>query len=593
MVADRLSFYWQIFLATLATSLISAMLTYGFLGGFSGRWHRRQAERELESLAKRIGERILPDLLAERFDEVARRLSPEFWPLGDRVTVVLPSGRVVADSHADMAELDLHDRRPEVAQALQTGQPAPSTRFSYTLRQRLLYVAVPVGAANGPAAVVRTARPEPRVLEELVRFRAESSVVLITVGLVAVALCFWAAAWLNRPLAELNRWVHSPTWPAAAQRPLRKGPSDLLELGNAVRQLGEQLEQHRASAAQAQRTLQAVVATVPLGIVLADPAGQIKSLNAVAAGILRVAPGQAAGRQLLESLRSSAVADLLEQLRLGGTPPPAEFSLPGRQEQLLRITAGRVGDEAGRTTELLLVLEDVTYRRRLDLAHKQLVASVGHELRTPLTSIRGYAETLLEGALDDAANARRFLQTIVAQSDRMLEMIVALLNLSRLEQDAEASHVDMEPLSVADILHAAEETCRPEAEGKSIQVQIDCPELVQVRGNRRLLQQALVNLLDNAIKFSPAGSVVALRATRVADRIHIAVEDQGCGIEARHLAHVFEPFYRVPQAESSGARGSGIGLALVRQIALVHGGSASAESRPGQGSRFSLALPAV
>jgi two-component system phosphate regulon sensor histidine kinase PhoR len=240
----------------------------------------------------------------------------------------------------------------------------------------------------------------------------------------------------------------------------------------------------------------------------------------------------------------------------------------------------------------LVVLHDTTRLRRLENVRRDFVANVSHELRTPVTSIKGFVETLLDGAMDDPESTRRFLRIILRQANRLNAIIEDLLTLSRIERGTEEVTIELGEDSVGEVLQAAIEMCQQSAADKGISLHLDCPPTLRLRMNAHLLEQAVVNLVGNAVKYSEPGSTVHIGACQDGGDIVIQVKDRGCGIEAKHLPRLFERFYRVDKARSRELGGTGLGLAIVKHIALAHRGAVEVESAVGHGSTFSIRLPA-
>ena len=239
------------------------------------------------------------------------------------------------------------------------------------------------------------------------------------------------------------------------------------------------------------------------------------------------------------------------------------------------------------------MLHDVTRLRQLEHVRSDFVANVSHELKTPITSIKGFVETLLDGALDDHDNAVRFLEISLRQVNRLDAIIEDLLVLSRLETGPQEQHSRLESGPVRSVLEAAIEMCEKKISDKNIDIQLECPLGLTVPMNAHLLEQAVINLVDNAVKYSEPDATVRVSAAQDRDAVVVRVQDFGCGIERKHLPRLFERFYRVDKARSRELGGTGLGLAIVRHIALVHRGSVSVESEIGAGSTFSISLPAT
>jgi two-component system phosphate regulon sensor histidine kinase PhoR len=240
-------------------------------------------------------------------------------------------------------------------------------------------------------------------------------------------------------------------------------------------------------------------------------------------------------------------------------------------------------------------MNDMTRLHKLENLRRDFVANVSHELKTPITSIQGYVETLLDGALENSADARRFLEIIAKQSSRLDAIIDDLLTLSRIEQKTDQQDIILEPTAILPLLESAVMTCQPQAEEKKSRINIQCPENLKADINKNLIEQAVMNLLKNAIMYSPEKSAITVKAypskSAEQEKIIIAVEDQGIGIASEHLERLFERFYRCDKGRSKERGGTGLGLSIVKHIAMAHGGSVAVKSQLGQGSVFSISIP--
>ncbi|MEJ2663579.1 MAG: ATP-binding protein [Spirochaetia bacterium] len=240
---------------------------------------------------------------------------------------------------------------------------------------------------------------------------------------------------------------------------------------------------------------------------------------------------------------------------------------------------------------VLLVLRDITRMRKLENVRKEFAMNVSHELRTPLTSIKGFVETILEKSIKNPLETKRFLSIIEQQTDRVIAIVDDLMSLARLEKDTERGSIELSPLGIDEVIQRARGACESAAREKEIVLRVTCEKDLRIQGNPLLLEQALVNLIDNAIKYSDKKSEISLQGTRLGGDIVIRVSDHGCGIPEEHLPRIFERFYRVDKARSSELGGTGLGLAIVKHIAQAHGGRAEVESRVDEGSTFSIILP--
>ncbi|MBU4393653.1 MAG: ATP-binding protein, partial [Proteobacteria bacterium] len=261
------------------------------------------------------------------------------------------------------------------------------------------------------------------------------------------------------------------------------------------------------------------------------------------------------------------------------------------QEKYFYAHGTRLQDRQGHIAGALIVLNDVTKLRRLESIRRDFVANVSHELKTPITSIEGFAETLLDGALDEPEDARRFVEIIGKQASRLHAIVEDLLALSRVEQEARREEIVLQELPVAEILQSAIQSCSSRVEEEDMTISLVCAEEITARINPALLEQAVVNLLDNAVKYSGKGSEIRVEAEKNANEVLIRISDNGVGIAPQDIPRIFERFYRVDKARSAKLGGTGLGLSIVKHIVAAHHGHITVESSPGKGSIFTINLP--
>ena len=359
-----------------------------------------------------------------------------------------------------------------------------------------------------------------------------------------------------------------------------------------LNQMADQLRERLAELTRQKGEGEAVLGSLVEGVIAVDREERVVSVNRAALAWIRLSVDKAAGSHLQEALRNHEVESLVREVLGHGESREREIAWPGGGGTLLQVRGTAWRDQAGQQAGVVLTLHDVTRLRRLERVRSDFVANVSHELKTPITAIQGFVETLRDGALDDRKEAERFLAIVGRQADRLNTIIEDLLLLSRLEQgDASALPVVLETGSLREIIQAAVETCAPRAEERQMRVTWECPEGLSARINARLFAHALINLVDNAVKYSDPGREIAIRAEAREGEILLGVRDQGWGIGSEHLPRLFERFYRVDKARSRQFGGSGLGLAIAKHILSIHGGQVTVESELGKGSVFTLHLP--
>ncbi|HEX8539408.1 MAG TPA: ATP-binding protein [Cystobacter sp.] len=371
----------------------------------------------------------------------------------------------------------------------------------------------------------------------------------------------------------------------------REDEQDRLEevanLQGAIDSLHQQLSARNAGLNQESRTLTAVLDGMAEGIWVTDAEGTVVRHNDALRGMLQTA-GDIIGQRPLALLRNDGLNEAVIRACREGASTRLELTLEGLFPRTLAI---RVTPLGGDLPGSAAVFHDVTELRHLEKVRKDFVANVSHELRTPITAIRGYAETLQGGALKDATMAPKMVDIIHRQSERLSELVEDLLELSRLESREVKLKVADVPLAVS--ASRAAEVVRHKAQGKKITVELNIPPGLLGRGDERGLEQVLLNLLDNAVKYTPEGGRVTVSGGREDGRCVVHVHDSGVGIESRHLTRIFERFYRVDKGRSRDMGGTGLGLSIVKHLLSAMGGEIRVESQPNEGSTFTIFLPAT
>jgi len=380
-------------------------------------------------------------------------------------------------------------------------------------------------------------------------------------------------------LAVLHFW-----WSARAARLA----GDLRRLRTETETLKEQ-QQHAFAQAEAQQ--QALFNSMVEGVLLLDGEGRVRLVNQALEHLFGLS-GDIRGRTMMEALRLHELQELVNRAMVDGQVLGHELELPSLENRCLQVNATALLQRNGRQQGMILVFHDLTRIKQLENTRKEFVANVSHELRTPLSMIKGYVETLINGAKDDPAVSTRFLQTIEKHADRLTYLIEDLLTISRLESGQivmSLQRVELQPL-VKDVLN----DLRSRAGDKKFTLENKVPPDTHVRADGDRLQQVLFNLVDNAIKYGRAEGRVEVVARVVADQVvEISVEDNGPGIPSDSLERIFERFYRVDKARSREQGGTGLGLSIVKHIVQSHGGEVWAKSEPGQGTTFFFTLPAA
>jgi two-component system, OmpR family, phosphate regulon sensor histidine kinase PhoR len=509
---------------------------------------------------------------------------------GARLTVIAADGRVLADSEQDPAVMDNHLQRPEIVAARETGA-GTEVRFSKTLRMQMIYYALPVRAGGQIIGYVRTA-----LSDELVHRRLRRMAQLVMAGALAALLLsllpsYWFAWRLGQRVSQISIGAQAAAHGDYTQRLSEGGQTELDELARSINALAANLRAQLDTATSERNQMQTILGGMVEGVIAIDAEQRIVHINQAAQALCSAESGDLRGKKLWEAVRIPAVLDALQAALEAQQPSAREVRIAkAGGDQTVEIICARLQDSQGRPAGAVAVLHDVSRMRQLEQVRSEFVANASHELKTPLTAIHGLVETLLDDEQMEPQVRTRFLGRLREQSLRLDALINDMLALSRAESKGE--EFEHQPVDLRDVLQESQRTLAAAAASRQIGVDLLLPgELVVVSGDRKALGQAVDNLLDNAIKYTPDGGRIWLKLSSTAALALIEVRDTGVGIGAEHLERIFERFYRVDRARSRELGGTGLGLAIVKHIVLSHGGTVRVQSAVGQGSVFSVELP--
>lgn len=507
-----------------------------------------------------------------------------------RLTVIAGDGRVLADSvkaGRDVPLMENHLARPEVRRALD-GTVGVTTHYSTVLKIDMLYVALPLKDGGGRRGCLRLALP----LESVRRTLAETRDVIIG-GLffaivLAIALGSFFAARTTGPINRMIQVSRKYAEGDFGRSIIRTSPDEIGELAETLNRMAREIEDKIRQIREQNQKFAAVFTSMIEGVVIVDASGHVVSVNPTIEKMFGVSKDEVRGRLFLESVRNREIADVIHRVLATAENASGEIGLVLPVRKVLQFNAAPIFDH-DTVSGCLVVIHDVTGMRRLETIRSDFVANVSHELKTPLTSIKGFVETLLDGAVDDKENSRAFLKIIADHAERLDNLVDDLLSLSHLESKEialkkERVHLRQEAEKI--MLGFAS---RLKAGGIRIVNELDAQ--VAVNADRARIEQVFTNLIDNAIKFNKENGSIRLYGEEAGGSVKVTVEDGGIGIPEKDVGRVFERFYRVDKARSRELGGTGLGLSIVRHIVELHGGSAGVESVEGLGSKFWFTLP--
>jgi len=553
-------------------------------------FHIEQTRWDLEAISRVAGEQVRALVADGRLEEVDPLVKKLGSSIETRITVVMRDGFVLSDSGRDPASMESHADRPEIIEALESGT-GTSTRYSATTRREMMYVAVAVELEGEPAFTLRSSLPVTSIAQTLKSIYADFFLGALLIVLLAVLLAVFFSRNIVRPLEELKAGAEQFAAGDFSRRLPVADSAEIGELAETMNRMADELDARIKTVVRQRNEQRAVLASMVEGVMAVDPQMRINGIKQACGEIFGLESRAAEGTSLPEAVRNRDLHDFVTETLASETAGETEIVLRRHGDRILQAHGTQLFDSNGQRIGALVVFHDVTNLRRLENMRRDFVANVSHELKTPITSIKGFVETLIDENPEDGDKRLRFLNIIRTHSDRLNALIEDLLALSRIEQGSDIEKILFERTPVHGVVDAAVNTCRVRAEEGGVTLEVSCPTDLQATINHSLLVQALVNLIDNAIKYSEPGEAIGIAAGETDSEILISVQDQGPGIEKEHLPRVFERFYRIDKARSRRLGGTGLGLAIVKHIMQVHQGSVTVESEPGHGSTFSLHLP--
>jgi len=562
----------------LAVAAIAALAL--IVAGVARQYAMHQLQDELHQEAQLVGEYVMlldatpSGVLQERIRQLGTGIDA-------RLTVIDSSGTVLADSRAEPAQMENHSLRPEVIAALRDGWGQAIHR-SRTLPEAMLYVARRVRTPQGRLLIVRTSLD----LREIHQWAAVINRRILLAAAILLVLALGLSLLFTRsvvqPVFGLQRAARRIADGDLTVRVPEGRRDELGALARAMNEMTGQLQKLFAAANSERGLLQAIVGSMTEAVVVLDRQRRIVLTNPSFEQEFKSAaqPGPD-GKFLWETLRSTDLQDLVERVIREDRTVAAELRIGLKSFDATAVPL------KGERNEIVAVLHDVTQLKALDKVKADLVTNVSHELRTPLTAIKGYAETLED---EVPQHARRFLEIIRRHTDRLIALVNDLLVLSQLESGER--QLEKEPVDLAEIAADALKLLEKQIADKGLNAGITtAPELPRIMADRFLLEQAFINLLDNAVKYTASGGINVRLAPSAPNHLRIEIADTGAGIPAESLGRIFERFYVVDKNRSRELGGTGLGLAIVKRIVLAHNGTVTVESGLGKGTVFTILLP--
>lgn len=587
---NSIRFIWQLYPTYLLITLISLGAAVWYISGFSKDRFMANTAANLETQARIVASQITPLLNPPdhaAIDQICKQIGPK---TDTRITVIHPDGSVIGDSDKNPAVMDSHADRPEIRAAV-SGSRGVSVRHSASLNQTMMYVAQPEYESANLIAIVRTSVPIDAIDQELADIHSKIILGGFAIALLASGICLYVSRRISQPMENMIKSAEKFAQGNLDHRMEDSGPRETRALARAINLMAAKLKERMEAEINQRNQTEAILTSMAEGVIALDMEDNILSINAAASRMFEGLSADAPNKHIRESIRNVDLWDFIEASKQNQNTERRDIELHNQGERILNVHASPMLNLDGEKIGSLLVAADVTQLRKLEKIRSDFVANVSHEIKTPLTAIKGYVETLWDGAKEHPEELERFLTIIEKHTNRLEAIIEDLLHLSRIERENGQRRIQLVKDSVAAAAQSAIDECMANASAKQIEIEMACADDIETLVNADLLRQAIVNLIDNAIKYSGERGKTTVAITKDAYAVNISVQDNGIGIAKKDQSRIFERFYRVDKGRSNALGGTGLGLAITKHIVQAHGGKITVNSIQGKGSEFIIALP--
>ena len=505
-------------------------------------------------------------------------------------SVILPNGKEIGWSQKNYQKPDFYAERPEVKSAL-SGEYGKHTRYNIGLKETFIHIAIPIKDNDDSIlCAVRGSSPTSKRDLFIIQFEDKISQIYFIFSLVTLIIFIAISNRISSPLKKIIKSAKI----ISQNKKINKLPEhsifEIDELSQTLNTLSLKIQKNTKELDIKYIEQQAVLASMQEGVLAIDKKQQIIQINRAAMSILEINNlDDTDSRIIQQHIRFSNLQNFIKKILLTKKQATKDMTLNASSIKSVQVTGSPLTNEKGVNIGALIVMRDITDLRKLEEVRTDFVANVSHELKTPITSIKGFIETLSSDDFKHNEETKKFLEIIRQQSNRLNTIVDDLLTLSRIERKEEHIVFDLFPLE--NIIKNSIALCHHQAEKKNIKIKMNCDSNSEIKVNSALLEQALVNLIMNAIQHSNSNTTISLIGQMKDKKIIISVQDEGIGIEKKHHTRLFERFYRIDSSRSRNDGGTGLGLSIVKHIVNAHKGEISLESEIGKGSIFTIKIP--
>ncbi|MCZ8518332.1 MULTISPECIES: two-component system histidine kinase PnpS [Paenibacillus] len=516
-----------------------------------------------------------------------------------RLTFIRSDGKVMGDSDHDPAVMENHLEREEIKEASASKGSGSSIRYSSTVGRNMLYVAVPVLEGGNIAGFLRLAMSLEDVEGSIRKVWFVLSIMLLAVFAIAGLISYRVAYSVTRPIELITSVARQITDMNYKYRVQVNKRDEIGQLGHAINRMADSLELQMNRISEDENRLKSVLESMTSGVIMIDRDGKIALLNRSAEEILGFSAKELLGKSFNQAKQQYEFTQLIQECIDVRDHIRDEVIFYYPKERILEINLNPIAEAGGEWEGLLIVLHDITAVRRLERMRSEFVANVSHELKTPIAAVKGFAETLLAGALNDKETARSFLQIIFDESERLNRLIGDILELSKIE--SKRIPLQFSPVHLKTFVEDCVHVMNTEAKKKGIELELQADSDFYMEADEDRLRQILINLLSNGISYTPEGGKVRMKIEQLvcgkevteSDKVRFTIADTGIGIPKKDLPRIFERFYRVDKARSRSSGGTGLGLSIVKHLVELHKGTIRVESEVGVGTKFIFEMPLI
>lgn len=577
------SIYWKITIPLTLLVLVGMSILGFYMVDSTRKTQVNNLESQLTNEGKLVADISMPSFAdpgkQTDLDSIAKTTGKE---IQSRITLIAKDGTVLGDTEQNPLTMENHATRPEVVQALSSGT-GQATRYSATLHENMMYVAVLVANQGEVLGIARVALPLTAVETSVNSAAMTIAMAIAITALLVILAAALLARMITRPVRQITKAAEEIASGKLDQQIQIRSNDEIGRLGRAFNDMSLNLKNKVATIVDERSKLVTVLSSITDGVVMTDSEGIIALVNPAAEQFFNFEGAKAIGRSLIEAIHDHEIEEVVRKCLKTASEQTAQLdSVTGR---FLRIIVTPI--TTGKLSGALVLFQDLTELRSLQTMRREFVGNVSHELRTPLAAIRAIVDTLRDGAIDDKEAALNFLNRLDVEVDGMTQMVAELMELSRIETGR--IKLKLEPVNINSVVEEVAARLSPQAERQQVSLSTELSsDLPLVQADKERIQQVIVNIVHNAIKFTPSGGRVAISAQHSGESVIARVSDTGIGISKDDLPHIFERFFKADKSRSTS--GTGLGLAIAKHIVQSHGGSIWVESEEGKGSTFSFSL---